>query len=152
MTKIWNKKYLKCIGCGETKKPHKGHGYCTGCYNKSEYGKRNKAKWRASGKGKYWYHDYDQKLKIKAIKHYSNGKNCCAICGYDDIRALTIDHIENNGAEHRKTFNTTINAWLRTHKYPKGFQVLCCNCNWIKEVERRRNKADYTLGRRNETT
>lgn len=146
-SKKWNKLFDACVECKKTDFKFKGHGLCIHCYNRSDFTKQNKARWKASGKGKYWYHANDQRLRTIAISHYSNGKNCCALCGFNDIRALTIDHIDNNGNEHRKTFNTTINAWLHTHNYPDCFQVLCCNCNWIKEVERRKSTSNYFLNK-----
>jgi len=141
--KPWNKNYTECIVCKKTDSKHKGLGMCLKCYNSGENRKKIAARWKASNKGRFWYHKYDQELKRIAIDYYSKGKNCCAVCGFSDSRALTIDHIDNNGHAHRKTFSTTINAWLRTHKYPEGFQVLCCNCNWIKEVERRKLSSSY---------
>lgn len=143
--KKWSRNYNSCVKCEKTEFRHKGHGLCLSCYNKSEYRKINSSKWKASNKGKYWYHKNDQKLKQKAIEYYSKGKNCCGICGFSDARALVIDHINNNGHNHRKTFNTTINSWLSKNNYPEGFQILCCNCNWIKEVERRKKQSNYFL-------
>jgi hypothetical protein len=43
---------------------------------------------------------------------------------------LTIDHVNNNGAQHRRTMGEgSISSWLKTHGWPDGFQVLCFNCN-----------------------
>lgn len=81
------------------------------------------------------------KLKIEVITHYGNGKCACVKCGFDDIRALTIDHINNGGTRHREETETTIYRWLKRNGYPEGYQSLCMNCNLIKEVERRRNKS-----------
>lgn len=58
----------------------------------------------------------------------------CACCGETEPLFLTIDHIENNGAEMRKTGvhsrgGTQFYQWLRMNKFPDGFQVLCMNCN-----------------------
>ncbi len=36
------------------------------------------------------------------LSHYSNGTMRCLNCGEDDITVLTVDHINNDGAEHRK--------------------------------------------------
>ncbi len=33
-------------------------------------------------------------------------------------------------------------TWLKAHDYPDGFQVLCFNCNQIKEMIRRKRKAE----------
>ena len=62
----------------------------------------------------------------------------CACCGEDNLIFLTIDHINNNGIEHRKAImpNAPHSAsgdvtyrWLKDNGYPEGFQCLCFNCN-----------------------
>jgi len=54
----------------------------------------------------------------------------CACCGEGDPRFLTLDHIHNGGAEHRRQVRSNhIFRWLRNRGYPPGFQVLCWNCN-----------------------
>lgn len=73
--------------------------------------------------------------RIAALDHYGGS---CAFCGETLYVFLSIDHINNNGCQHRKTMcngsNNSINigAWLRRNKYPAGFQVLCMNCNHAK--------------------
>lgn len=45
---------------------------------------------------------------------------------------LSIDHTNNNGAEHRKEIGVggnTLYQWLKNNHYPGGFRVLCMNCN-----------------------
>lgn len=70
-----------------------------------------------------------------AIAHYG-GK--CKICGETLELFLTIDHINNDGAAHRKKINghnhggVDMGSWLRRNNYPEGFQVLCVNCNHAK--------------------
>lgn len=76
-----------------------------------------------------------EKVRREAYDHY--GKEC-VVCGYDeDIRALTIDHIDEDGAEHRRNAGGTgdIHSWLKVNNYPPNFQVLCRNCNWIKHCD-----------------
>lgn len=65
--------------------------------------------------------------KIKALNAYG-GK--CICCGITEPKFLALDHINGSGNQHRKTIgNKTIYVWLRQNNYPKGFQVLCHNCN-----------------------
>jgi len=81
--------------------------------------------------------DYKQKLRLKVLIHYSGTPpHCqCPKCNEREIKFLTIDHINNNGAEHRKTLNLKsrssgdIYHWLIKNNFPEGFQVLCYNCN-----------------------
>ncbi len=74
--------------------------------------------------------------KRKVIRHYSNGTMRCR-CGYSDIRALCIDHINNDGKEERRQLGVSgrdFYRYLIKNKYPKGYQVLCFNCNQIKSL------------------
>lgn len=71
-----------------------------------------------------------KKVKKEVFKYYG-GK--CARCGESDFDVLTIDHKNQKGAEHRKQeglkAGASIYRWLRNHSYPKGFRLLCYNCN-----------------------
>ena len=85
---------------------------------------------------------YREDIKLEVIQHYSNDKNQCSQCGYNDIRALEIDHINNDGNLHRKNLVKCGHAtyqFLRKNNFPEGFQVLCANCNWIKHIENLKN-------------
>ena len=77
---------------------------------------------------------YHFKLKIQAFNNY--GGPSCRCCGETIIQFLTIDHIDGGGSRHRKSINATAGVdfyrWLRTNGYPKGYQVLCFNCNCAK--------------------
>lgn len=79
---------------------------------------------------------YQQKIKVLVLGHYSDGTPKCACCGETHIESLTIDHINNDGAQHRKITEcgsgTTLYLWLKKNGYPGEFQVLCMNCNWAK--------------------
>ena len=90
--------------------------------------------------------------KLDTMSHYSGGgKPVCAMCGFDDPRALVIDHINDDGAEHRREISGKNRSssgvetyrWLMKNNYPIGFQVLCANCNTIKEHERKEREAKY---------
>lgn len=91
---------------------------------------------------------YREKLKREAILRYGNGEIKCARCGFENIDALCLDHINDNGAEHRKELSISsrgnsggINTYegLKRAGWPDGLQVLCFNCNQIKEMERKRD-------------
>lgn len=122
-----------------------------------EYRKRNKEKiaaykdkWRRDNKdtwSAYW-RNFRQKLKLQVMEHYGNGKVACACCGESMIEFLTLDHIDNDGAEHRR--NEVKGAlkdgrgsraggwkfyhWLKKNDYPAEYrlQILCWNCNCAK--------------------
>lgn len=82
------------------------------------------------------------KHRIDILEHYSkDNKIQCNNCECKDIRVLDIDHINNNGAKHRIEMGQ-LNAvwWIVKNNFPPGFQILCRNCNWIKELEVRNKK------------
>ena len=62
----------------------------------------------------------------------------CACCGETEPMFLSLDHVNNDGAEHRRELGYDGNgkgassatlSWLRKNNYPEGFQILCMNCN-----------------------
>jgi hypothetical protein len=71
-------------------------------------------------------------LRQTVLSHYGNR---CTCCGETTYEFLAIDHINNNGAKHRKEIGlggSRIYRWLKDNNYPDGFQVLCHNCNQAK--------------------
>lgn len=89
------------------------------------------------------YKPRNLKLRIQrkrnAINQYG-GK--CFCCGESDIRFLTIDHIKENGAEHRREIAPDFSGkvpggehfyrWLAKNDWPSGLQTACYNCNIAK--------------------
>lgn len=82
-------------------------------------------------------------LKIKALTHYGKNKLACVRCGFVDIRALSIDHINGEGYKHRKIGKAKLGSsfyrQLKDQGYPEGYQTLCMNCQWIKRFENNEN-------------
>jgi hypothetical protein len=77
------------------------------------------------------------RLKKETLRAYGGTK--CAQCGFNDIRALQLDHINNDGYQEREL---VMEGWghyrkLRKKGFPNKdrYQVLCANCNWIKRAE-----------------
>ena len=98
-----------------------------------EYSKRGYVKERMKGDSDLGYQaKWYQKKKLGILLHYSNGSMKCAFCGFDDIRALSIDHIDGGGAPHRRMTGNDVYGWLKRNGFPEGYQVLCANCQWIK--------------------
>lgn len=76
-----------------------------------------------------------EKRRLEVLSHYSDGEIKCKMCGYTDIRALSIDHILGKGTTHRKQTKGGgyyLYSWLKKNNYPDGYQVLCMNCQFIK--------------------
>ncbi len=80
-----------------------------------------------------------RELRLTVLTHYGHGKCACVRCGFMDIRGLTIDHINDDGAKHRKTREANnpgkLCRWLRNNNFPEGYQTLCMNCQSIKRQE-----------------
>ncbi len=80
---------------------------------------------------------YRRAKKEKVLLHYGGGKLACVECGFTDIRALTIDHLDSGGCNHRKSVKSgSFYIWLAKQAYPEGYQTLCMNCQFIKRVEK----------------
>lgn len=74
-------------------------------------------------------------LKLEAFQKY--GGPVCVCCGETHELLLTLDHINNDGAEHRRSLGykkAAFYEWLRKNNYPPGYQVLCWNCNMGKHL------------------
>lgn len=118
---------------------------------KEKYRELNK-QWIESNRERYNQakSEYRFKLKLAAITHYSNGTMACAHCSYTgNLDALCLDHINDDGAAHRLELGcsgrglsagTTMYERLKALGWLPGLQVLCANCNTIKEVTRKRGR------------
>jgi hypothetical protein len=70
-----------------------------------------------------------KKARQEVLAHYGN---TCRCCGESRYEFLSLDHINNDGAAHRKKFTGRIERWIRANGFPDTFQVLCMNCNFAK--------------------
>lgn len=113
--------------------------YCSSCckLRRNDWNKRNPERHREGNR------QFSLKAKIEAIQHYSNGTGACANPygqhdkPYTDIRALTLDLIENGHRKSGLPYGMQLCAQLRKEGYPEGWQVFCGSCQMIKETERR---------------
>ena len=74
---------------------------------------------------------YD-KRRIQVLEYYGGRPPKCACCGENHIEFLGIDHIKGGGVKHRKKIKSKYNniySFLVRNNFPKGFRVLCYNCN-----------------------
>ena len=81
----------------------------------------------------------NRRCKEDTIRHYSNGTMKCACCGENHVEFLVIDHIHGGGNKHRELLKKMVGLghgggykfgrYLRRNGYPKGYRVLCHNCN-----------------------
>lgn len=86
-----------------------------------------------------WAHDYKQARKELLLRHYGNGELKCVNCGFDNIKALSLDHINGGGNKHRRDTDNKggekFYTWLIKNNFPEGYQTLCMNCQFIKRYE-----------------
>jgi len=89
-----------------------------------------------------------RKLKIEVLSYYGkNGKLMCCWrkCTVSDLDCLTLDHMNNNGAEMRRAGGpiggVDLYSKLKNNDYPKNHQTLCANHQLKKELLRRRRSA-----------
>lgn len=81
--------------------------------------------------------DYNARRRAETVAFYG-GK--CVRCGFSDIRALHVDHINGGGKKERDAGRHGLfDLWKITKDDPvmarATFQLLCANCNSIKRHE-----------------
>ncbi len=70
-----------------------------------------------------------------ALFELLGGFICCQ-CGFDDWRALQIDHVYSNGKDMRLSKSGVMSYYLENPDIAmEELQVLCANCNWVKRYE-----------------
>jgi len=116
---------------------HKKNTAARAAYGKAYY-KRNKAKYKVDRRAYYKANRKEKRANGKAYRLAQRlqvmeayGK-ICQCCGEANLAFLTIDHINNDGAKHRRTLRAgggSLCSWLIKHSFPSGYQVLCYNCN-----------------------
>ena len=100
-----------------------------------ELQKIQKKKWRDDNRGRInlLRNKRNIRMKLMIFNHYSNYDIKCNCCGENMIEFLSIDHINNDGASHRKIVpHSNLYSWIINNDYPSGFQILCMNCNFAK--------------------
>ena len=96
--------------------------------------------WLARAKQRVYARGYAEKLRRELLT-LAGGK--CIRCGFDDWRALQLDHVKGDGYKYRKKQrHLALDSKRRVAEKlelirKKKLQVLCANCNWIKAREQR---------------
>jgi hypothetical protein len=138
---------LPCVRCGDN--PREYGSYCRSCncenarttWAKPESNERYKQQtreWKQAHPERVSELNKQSKERIRAEVFAMLGDKC-AKCGFNDHRALQIDHI--HGAEAHERFTSQRagsglrSAILRGDRDIREFQLLCANCNWIKRFE-----------------
>jgi hypothetical protein len=100
-------------------------GECRACGTKQSSNaraKRDKAELNATHK------EWRKGIRAEVVAGYGGQCQCCAEL---NIKFLTLDHVNDDGAEHRRTMTsaTNIYLWARRNGYPDTLRLLCYNCN-----------------------
>ena len=78
--------------------------------------------------------DVKRRLRREIVQHYGHR---CICCGEKRYEFLTLDHVNNDGAEHRKQRHrgsTWLLYWAKKNNHPSTLQLLCWNCNLAKAI------------------
>lgn len=118
----------------------------------AEYDKEYRSKNKEKRKKQYleWYSD-SENAKVKKDRDRAYGArrresrralifevlgDVCVRCGFSDKRALEVDHINGGGNLDRLSARTMDRYYARIIEVGKSeYQILCANCNRIKEHE-----------------
>ena len=111
---------------------------------------REKNRWKWLDIKRKWGH----KRRFDVLCYYGGIPPKCKECSESRVECLVIDHINNDGYKHRKEMGFTgghdTYNWIVKNGYPKGFQILCHNCNWVKRARHYESKRKWHLKDRKE--
>jgi hypothetical protein len=81
----------------------------------------------SNAKAKRFFRDVTGQYREAVLDHYGRE---CACCGESEPMFLTVDHVNNDGNEHRReVVPSQLTTWIVKNNFPPGFQILCWNCN-----------------------
>jgi recombinational DNA repair protein (RecF pathway) len=73
---------------------------------------------------------------VRDAVYIAYGGYRCACCGEAERAFLSIDHVNNDGAAHKRECKLRtgeqLYRWLARNQFPAEFQILCMNCQWGK--------------------
>jgi hypothetical protein len=109
-----------CMDCGRPREASGSASYCSPCRTR-----------RAAANN-----EHSRATRLSAVYHYSGQNPRCACCGEAGLAFLTLDHVNNDGAEHRRRHKGHQGTYrqLKADGYPPGIQVLCYNCNMARSA------------------
>ena len=121
-------------------------------YTKMELQERNRKYYLENRERILGRHKQFMEREVRYRREYKKSKrtqlieilgNKCVRCGFSDIRALQLDHINGGGHKECVKFghrDAMISYYLKHREETYKLQVLCANCNWIKRHENNENR------------
>ena len=96
--------------------------------------RENMQKLRAENPNKYAAQSRKAKVREK-LKLFEIYGNVCVDCGFSDMRALSLDHVLNNGNKERIALGVRgVYRQAKSKHQPEKYQILCMNCQFIKRA------------------
>jgi len=119
-----------------------GKAYLLIPINQENNRKRSKTFYNKMKTDKVWLKEERARQRLRnknnrllCLRIYSKGNMKCSCCSESELLFLEIEHIKGGGNKHRKAIGRDrIEEWLIRNNFPKGFGVLCCNCNKGKHL------------------
>lgn len=74
--------------------------------------------------------EYGRRIRQELLTAYGA---CCMCCGETALPFLTLEHINHDGATHRREVGESSNVYrdLKRRGWPReGYAILCMNCNF----------------------
>jgi hypothetical protein len=119
----------------KAKAKHKADGLCHSCGKEPRVEGRVNCDACAITAGEREAQRY-KAMREKVLIMYGRACNCC---GSGVEKYLQLDHINNDGAEHRKEVLSVERggsfwAWASRNYHPEILQLLCANCHQAKTI------------------
>ena len=129
----------KCPKCGKVKerslfymrspKTPWVNSSCKSCHSKLVVSWKEKNKDRVLITTK----KYRDRCRQEVIEFFGSK---CMRCGFDDTRALQIDHIAGGGRKDRASYSSIQEFYKKViEEKANKYQLLCANCNQIKRLQ-----------------
>jgi len=90
--------------------------------------------------------EYYFNKRFRVLMHYTSGTLTCTICGTFGYPFLAIDHIKGRKFHgHEDVGADKLHRYIIKNNFPFEFQILCHNCNTIKEIKRPKFRSQTKL-------
>ena len=123
-----------CRKCNQEKAEAKGRpNWCEDCHNAYKREWRLKRLDERRAYEREWSKGYRRRIRLETLRAYGGENPACQCCQESILEFLCIDHIAGGGNKDRqekgKQGGGVWYSWLKKQGWPKGFRVLCHNCN-----------------------